>query len=236
MFGWRSYFEKIKVELETAERKKHALNSLLERGKISKETFDVFNAEIDATIQEIEKQKLKLLEKMNNKARELENHIKILEKMLANFEIQRVGGEIDEESYKSGVEAVIAGIENAKNELKVITELVNQLTNPITTCKSTEQSIQETPKPTVELISHIEKVEEPQNTIQVEVIEQSSVDTQLRKFEIPSINVETNETSETIQTAENVEVEAKNVENPPEHQKQISEKTENTEKNEERQQ
>ncbi|MEM1660010.1 MAG: CdvA-like protein [Candidatus Bathyarchaeia archaeon] len=210
MFGWKSYFEKIKAELETAERKKHALNGLLESGKISKETFDVFNAEIDAAIQEIEKQKLKLLEKMNNKARELENHIKILEKMLANFEIQRVGGEIDEESYKSGIEAVIAGIENAKNELKVITELINQLTNPITICKSTEQGIQE--------IStlHIEKIEieEPKTTTHVEVIEQSSVDAQLQKVETTSINVETNEVTEAIQTSGDIETEAKSVETP----------------------
>lgn len=235
MFGWRSYFEKINIELETAERKKQALNSLLEKGKISKETFDIFNAEIDSTIQEIEKQKCKLLERMNNKARELENHIKILERTLANFEIQWVGGEIDEESYKSGVEAVIAGMENAKNELKIITELTYQLTNPTITCKGAEQKVQEVSKPT-ELTSHIEEAGEPKATIDVEVIEQSSGDTQLQKVETPPINVESSENLEAIQTVGTGGVE--NVEASPEQQKQVDEKTEVTyeessEKNEE---
>jgi len=80
-----------------AKKKKQALDNLLSNGRISQSTHELFNKEIADVIAEIGRQQRDLLEKMKFKVRELEGQIKTLEMLLANFEIQHVTGEVDEE-------------------------------------------------------------------------------------------------------------------------------------------
>lgn len=129
MASWRSYFDKINEEYEIVMKKRQALNSLVNSGKISQSTFDLFDKEMDETIAEIERQKSALLDKMNAKMKELDEHIKVLEKLLANFEIQHVGGEIEEEVYQREIALLSIGLETARQELASIKETVNKITN-----------------------------------------------------------------------------------------------------------
>jgi len=110
-----------------AKKKKQALDNLLNTGKISPLTHEVFNKEIDATVEEIEKQQKALLEKMNTKMKELEEQIRTLEMFLANFEIQHVTGEVDDETYQREINLLSVGLDTARNELGAVKEAVNQL-------------------------------------------------------------------------------------------------------------
>jgi len=56
-----------------------------------------------------------------------------LEILLANFEIQHVMGEINEEKYQREVDLLSAGLENARQELAAIQEAVNQLSSAVET-------------------------------------------------------------------------------------------------------
>ncbi|MGB9853711.1 MAG: CdvA-like protein [Candidatus Bathyarchaeales archaeon] len=129
MASWRHYFDKMNEEYEVVMKKKQALNSLVNSGKISQSTFDLFDKEMNETIAEIERQKNTLLDKMNTKIKELEEHIKVLERLLANFEIQHVGGEIEEEVYQREIALLSIGLENARQELDSIKEAINKITN-----------------------------------------------------------------------------------------------------------
>ncbi|MEM2953351.1 MAG: CdvA-like protein [Candidatus Bathyarchaeia archaeon] len=129
MTSWKSYFDKINEEYEIAMKKKQALNNLVSNGKISQSTFDLFNKEVDETIAEIERQKSALLDKMNTKIKELEEYIKVLERLLANFEIHHVGGEIEEEIYQREMALLSIGLETARQELDSIKETVNKIMN-----------------------------------------------------------------------------------------------------------
>jgi len=80
---------------------------------------------------EIEKQQKDLLAKMQGKTQELESQIKTLETLLANYEIEHVIGEIDEESYQREITLLTTGLETAKHELEVIKEATNQLCTPV---------------------------------------------------------------------------------------------------------
>ena len=110
-------------------KKRQALNSLLESGRISRPTYELFESEMNETITEIEKQRKALLDKIAVKARELEEQIKTLEKLLANFEIQHVGGEIEEEVYQREIALLSMGLESTKQELNAIKETIQRLTN-----------------------------------------------------------------------------------------------------------
>jgi hypothetical protein len=72
-----------------------------------------------------------LLEKMNLKVNELEQQVKILEMLLANFEIQHATGEIDDEIYQHKTELLSMGLEAAKQELDVTKESVNQFSGRV---------------------------------------------------------------------------------------------------------
>jgi hypothetical protein len=120
-------FSRLNEEFQTANKKKQALNSLLDTGKISQPTYDLFNKEINQAITEIERQQQTLLDKMNNKTMELADQIKTLEMLLANYEIQHVTNEIDEETYTRENELLTVSLETTRHELNTIKDAMKQL-------------------------------------------------------------------------------------------------------------
>jgi len=129
LFSWKASFEKINSEYETVLKKRQALNNLYNSGRISRFTFELFDKEMEEALTEIEKKKNILLEKMAAKFKEVEEQIRILERLLANYEIQYVGGEISEEDYQREIALLSMGLENARKELGIIKETMDRLTS-----------------------------------------------------------------------------------------------------------
>jgi len=130
LISWKHSFNRLNEEYELTKKKKQALDNLLEKGRISQSTYDSFNSEIAVAIAEIEKQQQDLIHKMHLKTGELENQIKTLELLLANYEIQHVAGEIDEETYTLEMELLSNGLAKTKTELESIQAATNQLCTP----------------------------------------------------------------------------------------------------------
>ena len=127
---WKSSFNRLNEEYGIAKKKKQALDGLFEKGKISQSTHDSFNCEIVAAIAEIEKQQQELARRMQSKTDELQNQIKTLEILLANYEIQYVAGEIDDNTYQVEINLLGSGLDTAKRELNAVQDAVNQLCAP----------------------------------------------------------------------------------------------------------
>jgi len=204
LISWKHSFKKLNEETEMAKKKKQALDNLLNTGRISQSTYDLFNNEIDEAIAEIERQQKGLLEKMNSKMEELEAQIKTLEMLLANFEIQHVTGEVDEEVYQSEMGILSMGIETAKHELDVVREAVNQLssgmqissTEVVVEQKMEPQSAEtEVSEPKVEVVE--EKLSEPP----VEPVKVKEVDSFQAQQENPQ-NTEESQSTETVAEGE----------------------------------
>jgi len=173
LITWKNSFRNLSEEYDVANRKKQALTKLLDEGRISQSTYDIFNGEIEEAIVEIEKQEKALLEKMNIKNMELEDQIKTLEMMLANFEIQHVTGEVDEETYNRQIDLLSIGLENAKHEVETVKDAINQLSNNICTEPPAETPTQnneiQDPAPEIEIIqspSPNVEVTEPQPIVE----------------------------------------------------------------------
>ena len=64
---------------------------------------------------------------MQAKTLELEGQLKTLETLLANYEIQHVVGEIDEESYGREISLLSNTLETTRNELGVIKQAIDQI-------------------------------------------------------------------------------------------------------------
>jgi hypothetical protein len=141
LISWKHSFKRLNEEYEIAKKKKEALDNLFEKGRISQATRDSFDSDINAVLTEIEKQQNQLLAKMQTKTQELETQIKTLETLLANYEIQHVVGEIDEEMYQREITLLSTGLESARNELNTIQEATNQLSPPPSEAPVTESTL-----------------------------------------------------------------------------------------------
>ncbi len=131
MISWKYSFKRLNEEYEISKKRKQALDNLLNTGRISQQTYDVFNSEISEAMAEIEKQHRVLLEKMSLKVSELEEQIKNLEVLLANFEIQHVTGEVDDETYQREIGVLSIGLETARKELDVIKEAMSHISSSL---------------------------------------------------------------------------------------------------------
>ncbi len=130
MISWKHSFKRLNEEYEIAKKKKQALDNLYISGKISQATRDSFDSDITAAISEIERQQKDLLSKMQAKTDELAGQIKTLEMLLANYEIQHVVGEIEEDTYQREITLLSNGLSAAKNELDIIKQATSQLCSP----------------------------------------------------------------------------------------------------------
>jgi len=185
LISWKHSFKRLNEEYEMARKKKQALDNLLSSGRISESTYGLFNKEIDEAIAEIENQQKALLDKMDSKISELEGQIKTLEILLANFEIQHVTGEVEEEVYQRETNLLSVGLETAKHELDSLKEAMNQLLSTTQIPETNVVAQKETPQPP-------ENVEVSKTEVEV-VKEQASVEEKLP--EPPVEKVEGTETA-----------------------------------------
>jgi hypothetical protein len=165
LISWKHSFSRLNEEYELAKKKKQALGNLLDTGKISQSTHSLFAREMDEAVAEIDSQRKALLGKMASKAMELEEQIRTLEILLANFEIQHVTGEVDDEPYHRETDLLCTGLETAKKELDAVQDAVNQLSNDdMMTQQEIEPPQTQTPEPEVKFS------EEPPQTAQEEQV------------------------------------------------------------------
>ncbi len=139
MISWKRSLKRLNEEYETAKKKRQALDSLLESERISQSTHDLFSLEISEAVAEIERQQKTLTQRMRSKMVELEEQVKTLEILLANFEIQNVTGEIDEKIYKREINVLSMGLEASKQELKTIKDAIDQLSHGIVVSEEEDQ-------------------------------------------------------------------------------------------------
>jgi len=140
VISWKYSFQRINEEYALATKKKEALERLFKAGKISQPTYEWFSKEIDETLNDIEKHRKELMDKMNTKISELEQQIKTLEIFLVNLEIQRATGEVSGEIYKKQIESLTTGIDAAKQELDSLRSALDEL------ALKPEATIEELPK------------------------------------------------------------------------------------------
>jgi hypothetical protein len=128
--------------------------------------------------------------------------------LLANFEIQHVTGEVDEEVYQHEMGILSMGIETAKQELDTVKEAVNQLSSGMQ-ISSTEVVVEQKMEPQSERTEvsepKVEVVEEklPEPPIErVEVKETDSFQAQQENPPETSQNTEESQSTETIAEGE----------------------------------
>lgn len=110
-----------------ARRKKRALEDLLAKNRMSRPTYEHLLKGIEDEIVRLEDHRRSLARNMTERAEELQRQISLIEMFLASLELRHIGQEIDESSYKQQKEALAAGLEATKEELKVIQKALAEI-------------------------------------------------------------------------------------------------------------
>jgi len=118
--SWRESFEIVSQELALAKKKKQALDQLLANKRMSQPTYYHLENALTASISDLETHQRSLAHKMDSRIDELEEQIPLLEWVLADLEIRRVGEEVGEEIYAKRKERVMQGLDATKTELNEI--------------------------------------------------------------------------------------------------------------------
>ena len=186
LISWKYTFKRLNEEYEIANKKKQALDKLFENGKISQSTRDTFTNDINTAIVQIEKQQKELVESMQVKTQELENQIKMLEVLLANYEIQHVAGEIDEQIYQQEINLLTTGLETTRNELTSIKQSTTLLSQP------PSMHAPEAPQPAASLIETTTSQPAPVEQTPIEVpVEAAPIETVIETSPVLPTPVET---------------------------------------------
>ena len=202
---WKGFFEKINAELDMTNRKKQALESLHNAGRISEFAYECLNKELTDEIRQVEARRKALAEKMTSKLNELEEQRMALEMFLANTEMAHVAGEIDDEIHAKESSALDLGLEATKQELDWIREVALQLVpkeTEETETSPTEVQVETTEVPAGE--TDIEKTSEAAESVQAEVPVEVAADVSEAKVEEipapteaqPDVQTTTSEASE----------------------------------------
>jgi len=184
---WKDSFEKINAELDLTKRKKQALDSLHDCGRISQFAYECLNKELTEEIEQTETRRKALAEKMTGKLNELEEQRIALEMFLANTEMAFAAGEIDGEIYAKESSALDLGLEATKQELNWIKEVIVQLvpkegepsgtsTEPSATVETTEVAATE---------SVVEKTAETPQSVPVEVPVEVTATSEVKMEQVP---------------------------------------------------
>jgi hypothetical protein len=166
---WKDSFERINTELDVTGRKKQALDSLHNAGRVSQFAFECLNKELTDETEEIETRRKALAEKMTGKLNELEEQRMALEMFLANTEMAYAAGEISDEIRTKESSALDLGLEATKQELSWIKDAIIQLVP-----KETETS---TPTATSAESAEVATAEAP--------AEKASEESQSARVEVP---------------------------------------------------
>ena len=194
MISWKRSLWTLNEEYEVAKKKKLALDNLLCTGRISESTHEMFTMEIAEAIDEIESRQKTLLQKMNVKIVELGDQVKTLEILLADFEIQHITGEIDEETYQREINVLSMGLETSRLELNSIKEAADQWVNGNMFPKQVDE------QQTSEVIMEPEKLQKP--TIELEASETN--ETPSKEAEVQGVNAAVT-TEQPVEAKENQE-------------------------------
>jgi hypothetical protein len=118
--SWKNTFEVVHSELELAKRKKQALDELLTKNKMSQPTYEHLVGGLNENIDDLDSHLKLLMQKMTERADELEEQAELLKLFLVSLEMQNIAKELKEETYDKNKQAFELGLKSTEDELAEI--------------------------------------------------------------------------------------------------------------------
>ncbi len=126
MFSWESDFEDAVKTISVYSRRLKALRRMVEAGKVSGKTVEFLQREFENYVKAIEARRQVLLEKLENRMKEVQQ-IDIMEKLMAENEMRHSAGETPDEKYSRMAVALDNALEESKKEYESLREATSIL-------------------------------------------------------------------------------------------------------------
>jgi len=118
--SWKNTFEIVHSELELAKRKKQALDELLSKNRMSQPTYEHLVGSLNDNINDLESHLKLLIQKMTERADELESQAELLKQFLVSLEMRIIANEIKQDIYEKSKQAFELGLKATEDELAEI--------------------------------------------------------------------------------------------------------------------
>jgi len=118
--SWKNTFDVVHSELELAKRKKQALDELLAKNRMSQPTYEHLVGSLNENIDDFESHLKLLMQKMTERADELENQAELLKLFLVSLEMRNIAKELKQETYDKNKQAFELGLKATEDELAEI--------------------------------------------------------------------------------------------------------------------
>jgi len=127
MFSWESDFEDALKTINVYSRKLRALRKMVETGKVSGRTVEFLQRELEDYVKAVETRRQTILEKLENRMKEVQQQIDVIEKLVAENEMRHSAGETPDEKYSGMAVALNDALEESRNEYESLREATSIL-------------------------------------------------------------------------------------------------------------
>ena len=125
---WKVETNIIQKEWTLTQKKIFALDNLLKSGKVSQAVCEnLLKQEFEPVIKKLRKKREALLSDLNSRYDEIKFQIKKFENSIANIELERMVGGMDDQTYKTAYDSIKPLLESALSEKKDIEAALEQL-------------------------------------------------------------------------------------------------------------
>lgn len=129
IYAWKVASSAIWDEFSATRRKISALDKLYSDKEISKDIYGEMRGKNEVTINELVERREALVDDLQVRVKRLDAQIRGIQAFVADVKIERIVGEIDEESYKISSNAVQTELNRVSAEKKDIETTINRISN-----------------------------------------------------------------------------------------------------------
>jgi len=113
---WKVNAEELRRDMEISKRRMSALENLYAANKISAKTYQELSEEYGKVLKCQEEERTRLMSMLESRNGELSRQIALLERLLADTEVQHITGEISDGEFKIAASSLKSGLDRALQE------------------------------------------------------------------------------------------------------------------------
>jgi DNA-directed RNA polymerase subunit F len=117
---WKVDSEELRREAEVSKRRMSALENLYSAGKVSARTYQELSEEYRKVLRSQEEERQRLIDLLEERNGELSRQIALLERLLADTEVQHITGELTDNAFRTASLSLRSGIDRALQEKREV--------------------------------------------------------------------------------------------------------------------
>lgn len=147
--AWKSNSNAFSEEYTSTLQRIRVIQELYGKGEVTHEVYEEFSKQHEAILTDLESRRSALLTTLKDEAEKLTTKIKELQTFIANIKVEHLTGDIDDEAYATGNDAVQVGLEKIYLEKKDLETTLDEITKLNPSLATPNPELHPEPQPAV---------------------------------------------------------------------------------------